>query len=93
MPNMKSISYVSKVMAKVKVFLGHKVTDRQRGQKLDAPEFHSRDKKREVITKTYYNCCLKGTTAKLDRGCPNGTNTPRGDNFSRYQNLHCDLDL
>ena len=30
---------------------------------------------------------------KLDRGCPNGTNTPRGDNFSRYQNLHCDLDL
>ena len=30
---------------------------------------------------------------QLDRGCPNGTNTPRGDNFSRYQNLHCDLDL
>ena len=30
---------------------------------------------------------------KLDRGCPNGTNTPRGDNFSGYQNLHCDLDL
>ena len=30
---------------------------------------------------------------KLDRGCPNGTNTPRGDNFSRYQNLDCDLDL
>ena len=24
---------------------------------------------------------------KLDRGYPNGTNTPRGDNFSRYQNL------
>ena len=30
---------------------------------------------------------------RLDRGCPNGTNTPRRDNFSRYQNLHCDLDL
>ena len=30
---------------------------------------------------------------QLDQGCPNGTNTPRGDNFSRYQNLHCDLDL
>ena len=30
---------------------------------------------------------------KLDRGCPNGTNTPRGDNFSRYQKFHCDLDL
>ena len=25
---------------------------------------------------------------KLDWACPNGTNTPRGDNFSRYQNLH-----
>ena len=24
------------------------------------------------------------TSKKLDRGCPNGTNTPRGDNFSRH---------
>ena len=34
-----------------------------------------------------------GRSVNKDRGCPNGTNTPRGDNFSRYQNLHCDLDL
>ena len=26
-------------------------------------------------------------TDKLDRGCPHGTNNPRGDKFSRYQNL------
>ena len=26
----------------------------------------------------------RGRYKKLDRGCPNGTNTPRGDNFSRH---------
>ena len=39
----------------------------------------------------YYRICHGNN--ELDWGCPNGTNTPRGDNFSRYQNLHCDLDL
>ena len=39
MPNMKSISYGSKVMAKVKVFC-HRQSHRQTGQKIDAPEFH-----------------------------------------------------
>ena len=50
MPNMKSrfISYSSKVMEKIKKFLPqrdghtHKQTDRQMGQKLDAPNFNSR---------------------------------------------------
>ena len=48
---------------------------------------HSSRKTWSVITK------WKIPNSQLDRGCPNRTNTPRGDNFSRYQNLHCDLDL
>ena len=29
-------------------------------------------------------CTYMYPVFKLDRGCPNGTNTPRGDNFSRH---------
>ena len=43
MPNMKYLS-LTRVMAMVKVFLpqSHRQTESQTGQKLDAPEFHSR---------------------------------------------------
>ena len=49
-----SISYGSKVMAKIKVFF-HRVTDRQtesqthrQDKKLDAPEFHPRGHKKKL---------------------------------------------
>ena len=48
-----SISYGSKVMAKVKVFLQQ--SHRHTGQKLDAPQFHSGGIK---ITCTYIEVCL-----------------------------------
>ena len=65
--------------------------------KIQSHDWLSRDIESYLLIKmtTMYKHVVDTTQSrvKLDRGCPNGTNTPRGDNFSRYQNLHCDLDL